>query len=211
VEDVRYPVGRPNLIATLDAVRRKVLIKQIAEAPKKLRAAVTGLTKKQLDTPYRKDGWTVRQVLHHVPDSHLNGYTRFKLTLTENVPTIKLYEEAGWASLTDTKISDPEWSLILIDVLHKRWNVLLKSMNEDDFCKTLIHPEKGTLNLNQMLCLYAWHGVHHVAHITGLRERMGWNESKKSKGRVKVSGKRKKKWHQITQKVLGQRNELQTR
>ena len=196
MEDLRYPVGRANLQVTLDAAQRKDLIRQISETPKQLRAAVTGLSKKQLDTSYRDGGWTIRQVLHHIPDSHLNAYVRFKLALTENIPTIKLYEETAWALLGDTKLANPEWSLTLMDVLHKRWVVLLNSMSENDFSRYLNHPEKGKLNLNQMLCMYAWHGNHHVAHITSLKERMGWNKAaakkrvpRKNSGRKK--GKRK--------------------
>jgi uncharacterized damage-inducible protein DinB len=173
-EDLRYPVGRLQEDGPLGEERRLELIEQIAETPERLRAAVHGLNHQQLDTPYRPGGWTVRQVIHHVPDSHLNAYVRFKLALTEETPTIKPYAEALWAALPDTGRTAPEVSLALLDALHKRWVILLRAMDDADFARTLQHPEKGRLTLDQMLALYAWHGRHHVAHITSLREREGW-------------------------------------
>ncbi len=173
-EDLRYPVGQLQAEGPLSEERRLELIEQIAETPERLRAAVHGLNHQQLDTPYRPGGWTVRQVLHHVPDSHLNAYVRFKLALTEDTPTIKPYAEALWAALPDTGRTVPEVSLTLLTALHQRWVILLRAMDAADFARTLQHPEKGLLTLDQMLGLYAWHGRHHVAHITSLREREGW-------------------------------------
>ena len=139
-----------------------------------MRAAVAGLTPEQLDTPYRPGGWTVRQVVHHVPDSHINSYVRFKLALTEEEPTIKPYDEARWAKLADTATTPVEVSLTLLDSLHSRWVPLLQSLTEADFARQFRHPELGMVRLDRNLALYAWHGKHHVAHITSLRERMGW-------------------------------------
>ena len=173
-EDLRYPVGRLQEEGPLGAARRLELIEQIAETPERLRAAIHGLDHRQLDTPYRPGGWTVRQVIHHVPDSHLNAYVRFKLALTEETPTIKPYAEALWAALPDTGRTAPEVSLTLLDALHKRWVILLRAMDDEGFARTLKHPELGLRTLDQMLALYAWHGRHHVAHVTSLREREGW-------------------------------------
>jgi hypothetical protein len=153
---------------------RREMIDQIEQAPARLRAAVEGLTAEQLDTPYRPEGWTVRQVAHHVPDSHLNAYIRFKLALTEEEPPVKTYEEALWAKLPDTASVPVEVSLVLLESLHRRWVAVLRSMSAGDFERTLRHPDFGVINLNQLLGMYSWHGRHHVAHVTGLRERMGW-------------------------------------
>jgi len=132
------------------------------------------LNEAQLDTPYRDGGWTVRQVVHHVPDSHMNAYMRFRLALTEHEPVIKPYDEAAWAELVDGKTAPPEISLALLDALHDRWVRLLRSMTDADFQKQFRHPELGVVPLEKNLALYAWHGKHHVAHITRLRERMQW-------------------------------------
>jgi len=132
------------------------------------------LNEAQLDTPYRDGGWTVRQVVHHVPDSHMNAYIRFRLALTEHEPVIKPYDEAAWAELVDAKSAPPEISLTLLDALHDRWVRLLRSMSDADFLKQFRHPELGVVPLEKNLALYAWHGKHHVAHITRLRERMQW-------------------------------------
>jgi hypothetical protein len=139
-----------------------------------LRAAVAGLNEEQLNTPYRDGGWTVRQVIHHVPESHMNAYIRFKLALTEDDPTIKPYNEAAWAETADVRDTPVEVSLALLDNLHNRWVVLLKSMSDADFSKQFRHPELGVVPLVKNLALYAWHGKHHVAHITSLRERKQW-------------------------------------
>lgn len=172
--DLRYPVGKMKMEARLTDEERRDLTDQIEQAPARLRAAVEGLTEEQLATPYRPEGWTVRQVAHHVPDSHMNAYIRFKLALTEEEPPIKTYEEALWAKLPDTALVPVEVSLVLLESVHRRWVAVLRSMSAADFERTLHHPDHGTINLNQLLCLYAWHGRHHVAHVTGLRERMGW-------------------------------------
>jgi hypothetical protein len=172
--DLRYPVGRLEMEPQLTDEARREMIDQIEQAPARLRAAVEGLTPEQLDTPYRPDGWTARQVAHHVPDSHMNGYVRFKLALTEDTPLIKTYEEAEWAKLPDTFSVPVEVSLVLLESVHQRWVPVLRSMSAADFERTLRHPDHGIINLNQLLCIYSWHGRHHVAHVTGLRERMGW-------------------------------------
>lgn len=173
--DLRYPIGRFTKPSLLSAAERAAAIEAIAQAPGALRAAVSGLTDAQLDTPYRPDGWTVRQVVHHVPDSHMNAYVRFKLGLTEETPTIKPYDEAKWAELDDSKSKLVEHSLALLDALHARWVFLLRRMQPSDFARKLNHPEwDAPLSLDVMLALYAWHGKHHVAHVTALRERMGW-------------------------------------
>jgi uncharacterized damage-inducible protein DinB len=159
---------------TDESIRRA--IDEISEAPGKLRAAVEGLSAEQLDTPYRPDGWTVRQVVHHVPDSHLNSYCRFKLALTEDEPAIKAYQEDRWAELADSRATPIEVSLALLESLHLRWVTLMKSLAPDEFNRTFRHPEIGVVTLAKNACLYAWHGRHHTAHITSLRDRMGWNK-----------------------------------
>ncbi len=172
--DPRYPIGPFQWEGKWDDEARQRAIEEIAEAPARLRAAVRGLSAEQLDTPYRAGGWTVRQVVHHLPDSHLNAYTRFKLALTEERPTIKPYDEQKWAELADTKKTPVETSLALLEALHQRWVVLLRSLTAADFARGFAHPERGPMTLDETLALYSWHGRHHVAHITSLRERMGW-------------------------------------
>lgn len=173
--DLRYPIGKfdrskgPNT-----AEERKQAIEAIAETPERLKQALTGLNGKQLDTPYREGGWNVRQVVHHLADSHLNAYVRYKLALTEDNPTIKPYKEAAWAELADSRVTPIDVSLALVDSLHARWVVLLRSLKPADWEKTVNHPEAGALTLDTMLSMYAWHGAHHVAHITNLRARNGW-------------------------------------
>jgi uncharacterized damage-inducible protein DinB len=172
--ELRYPVGKYQPAETLTEENRKQLLAQIEEAPKKLRAAVAGLSREQLSTPYRDGGWTVQQVVHHLADSHMNAYTRFKLALTEDEPTIKPYNETRWAELSDSKTTPVESSLTLMDALHERWLNLLRGMSPADFSRKMKHPERGAMSLDDTLGLYAWHGRHHVAHITGLRQRKGW-------------------------------------
>jgi hypothetical protein len=174
MDDPRYPVGRFAVDSSVTAEKRHAWIRQIAETPAALRAAVAGLSDRQLDTPYRPGGWTARQVLHHVPDSHLNAYCRFKLALTEHNPTIKPYDEAAWANVADTARTPPEVSLSLLDALHHRWVILLESLNARDFERPLFHPDNGAITLDWLLQLYAWHGRHHTAHITELRKQKGW-------------------------------------
>jgi uncharacterized damage-inducible protein DinB len=153
---------------------RAQLIAQIADAPARLRAAVADLSEEQLDTPYREGGWTVRQTVHHVADSHMNGYIRAKLALTEDEPAIKTYEEAEWAKLGDTPATPITTSLALLDALHERWATLFRALTPAQFARTFRHPDWGTVSLDKQLALYAWHSRHHTAHITSLRERMGW-------------------------------------
>lgn len=172
--DIRYPVGKFVPKSTLSDSERIALIQEIDETPAKLRAAVNNLSQEQIDTPYRQGGWTVRQVVHHLPDSHLNSYIRFKLAVTEDQPTIKPYKEQLWAELVDAKSSPIELSLTLLESLHHRWVIFLRSLGAADFAKTVNHPENGLMSLDRLLQLYAWHGRHHVAHITTLRERMSW-------------------------------------
>ena len=173
--DPRFPVGRFERPASLTPAGRNEAIDTIAHAPIAMRAAVRGLSDTQLDTPYRDGGWTVRQVVHHVPDSHLNAYCRFKLAMTEDVPTIKPYDEAKWAELPDGKSRLVEESLTLLEALHARWVFLLRRMQPADFARKLNHPEwEAPLSLDQMLALYSWHCRHHVAHITTLREKRKW-------------------------------------
>ena len=173
-QDLRYPVGKFHWKGELNETERAELIKQIAAVPAQLRQATKGLTAEQLDTSYRPEGWTVRQVVHHLPDSHLNSYVRFKLALTEAQPTIKTYDQEAWAKLADSKSTSVETSLALLEALHERWVNLLKSMSPADFARILNHPEMGPVTLDRLLALYAWHGRHHVGHITSLRDRMGW-------------------------------------
>ncbi len=173
--DERYPIGRPEIVEELTPERRAELIRELEEAPGRLRAAVAGLADAQLDTPYREGGWTVRQVVHHVPDSHLNSYMRFRLALTEEEPTIKPYSEKAWSELPDARSLPVEPSLSLLDGLHQRWVGLLRGMRPADFTRGFVHPEHGRrMSLDQALQIYAWHGKHHTAHVTRLRERNGW-------------------------------------
>ena len=174
--DLSYPVGKFVWPAELSFSDTQVLIAQIEAAPEKLRAAVAGLTDEQLDTPYRPGGWTVRQVVHHVFDSHVNSYIRMKLALTEDNPVIKPYDQDRWALLPDSK-EPVEVSLAMIDGMHRRWVVVLRSLTEQQMGLTFRHPELGPVRLDKNIALYAWHGRHHVGHITSLRDRMGWGNS----------------------------------
>ena len=173
--DLRYPIGKFRLDGDVTEERRAGWIADLAELPARMRAAVAGLTPEQLSTPYRPGGWTVRQVVHHVPDSHVNAYVRFKLALTEERPTIKPYDEGRWAELADTRDTPIEVSLAMLDALHARWVQLLRSLGAEDLRRSFVHPEHGkSLTLEWMLAQYSWHGRHHVAHITSLRQREGW-------------------------------------
>ena len=171
MDDPRYPVGRYSAPAEVSPEQRRVWIGQIAEAPAKLRAAVEGLTEAQLDTPYREGGWTVRQVVHHVPESHMNAYVRFKLTLTEDTPPLKPYEEQIWAELIDGKTGDPATSLGILDGVHHRLHRLLTSLAPSDFARTAHHPQHGQVTLDWLVQLYAWHGKHHIGHLKLAQER----------------------------------------
>ena len=172
--DLRYPIGKFERPENVSDDQRRQFIDQIAEAPVRLSAAVAGLTAEQLAMPYRPGGWMVGQLVHHIADSHMNAYVRFRLTLTEDEPTVKTYEEALWAELADAKTPLIEPSLALVENLHRRWTSLLRSLTPAEWARKFRHPELGALSLNENLALYAWHGRHHVAHITSLRERNGW-------------------------------------
>jgi uncharacterized damage-inducible protein DinB len=172
--DLQYPIGKFQWEGAITDKQREELIAQIEQAPAQLRQAVAGLTQEQVDTPYRPDGWTVRQVVHHLPDSHMNTYIRFRLALTEDEPTIKPYDQERWAVLEDARTAPTELSLSLLDSLHQRWVLLLRSLHPQDFARTFRHPDLGVVTLDKYLSLVAWHGRHHIAHITSLRERMGW-------------------------------------
>ena len=174
MNDLRYPIVKFRYDGAPNDEQKHALLEEIAHTPKKMRLAVQGLSESKLDTEYRPGGWSVRQVIHHVPDSHLNAYIRFKLALTEDDPTIKPYAEDRWAELADTKATPVEVSLTLLDSLHDRWVRLLRSLNEEEWKRTFRHPDLGPMTLEKTLALYAWHGKHHVAHITELRKRMSW-------------------------------------
>jgi uncharacterized damage-inducible protein DinB len=172
--DPRYPIGKYEMPAQITPELRAGAILEIASTPEKVRAALKGLNDAQLDTPYRDGGWTVRQVAHHLPDSHMNAYIRWRLALTENEPTIKPYEESAWAKLEDAAHAPVEVSLRLLEPLHERWVRLLHSVKPEQFARTFRHPDHGVRTLDWMLFLYAWHGQHHTAHITELRKQKGW-------------------------------------
>ncbi len=174
MNDPRYPIGKFTYDVPPDEAQRKKFIDDIEQAPAAMRAAVRGLSPQQIETPYRDGGWTVRQVVHHVPESHMNAYIRFKLALTEDEPTIKPYEEHLWAELADIPVTSLEASLTLLEALHVRFVILLRSLKAADWKRTFRHPQLGLMPLEKNLALYAWHGKHHVAHVTELRRRMGW-------------------------------------
>ena len=174
MSDPRYPIGRFKFEGPLTDAQRAEFLDDIEQTPEKLRASVHGLSPQQLDTPYREGGWTVRQVVHHVPDSHLNSYMRFKLALTEEEPTIKPYMEDRWAQLEEARTAPIDVSLNLLETLHRRWMLMLRALRPEDWKRSFRHPELGPVSLEKNLALYAWHGRHHVAHITSLRERMDW-------------------------------------
>lgn len=174
-EDLRYPIGLFQYQENINPDQLKEMIDRIRSTPERLAAAVEGMSEAQLDTPYRPGGWTVRQVIHHVPDSHLNSYIRFHWTLTEDTPLIKAYNEADWADMNYLKAVPIEVSLNLLKSVHARWTVLLDNLTPSDLERSYRHPEDGkTYSLQTAISLYAWHGDHHIAHITSLKERMGW-------------------------------------
>ena len=174
LSELQYPIGKFSYTGPLTEEQRKQSIDEIAEAPKKFRAAVSGLTPQQIETPYRDGGWSVRQVAHHVPESHMNAYLRFKWALTEDQPTIKSYKENEWAKTPDVAKTSVETSLALLDALHERWVILLRSLSAADYERKLNHPENGEMTLDKLLALYSWHGKHHTAHVSNLRKRSGW-------------------------------------
>ncbi|RUS47983.1 YfiT family bacillithiol transferase [Cohnella sp. AR92] len=174
MESLKYPIGKFQQEGAISTEQRERWIGDIERLPAELRAAVAGLTEEQLDTPYREGGWTLRQVVHHVADSHSNSFTRFKLALTEENPTIKPYEEGDWAKLADSKLP-VEVSLVWLEAMHTRWVTLLRSMTGAEYARTFFHPGSGeTVPLDRATGMYSWHGRHHTAHIASLRERMGW-------------------------------------
>ncbi|MGO9776709.1 MAG: YfiT family bacillithiol transferase [Terracidiphilus sp.] len=170
---LRYPIGRFSPTAASLPDIRAAHIQTLRLLPERLRAAVAGLSDAQLDTPYREGGWTVRQVVHHLADSHAMAYTRCKLALTADWPTINPYDEAAWAQLPDSQLPI-DVSLAMIEGLHAHWVALLESLSEEDFHKGFNHPEHGRVDLAKGLAMYDWHSRHHTAHITGLRARQGW-------------------------------------
>ena len=174
MNDIRYPIGKFQAREIITNDERTQCIQHIDDCPKKLHEAIRGFSEEQFNTPYREGGWMVKQVVHHLCDSHMNAYIRFKLALTENEPPIKTYEESLWAELFDGKNAPIETSLQLLESLHVRWLMLLKSLSPNDFAKTFRHPESGIINLDFLVQMYAWHSQHHVAHITSLKERMNW-------------------------------------
>jgi uncharacterized damage-inducible protein DinB len=172
--NLSYPIGGFETPASVSAAARDGYVSDIEAAPRKLREAVANLNARQLDTPYRPGGWTVRQVVHHLADSHLNAYARFRLALTEDAPAIRTYEEARWAELPDAKTGEVEMSLSLLDAIHARWLTCIRALPTEAFDRVYRHPEMGVVSLNQQLALYAWHGKHHVTQITSLAQRSGW-------------------------------------
>ena len=172
--DPKYPIGPFESRDSLSAEERRKSIDEIAATPRALREAVRGLDDQQLDTPYREGGWTLRQVVHHLPDSHLNAFIRLKFALTEDVPTIKPYDEAEWAKLPDVRETPIEVSLTLLESLHERWVRLMRALDEKSFAREFRHPEHGTVTIDWLVAMYAWHGRHHTGHITTLRNARGW-------------------------------------
>jgi uncharacterized damage-inducible protein DinB len=172
--DLRYPIGRRVPPTSFTAESRAAALKIITETPANLRRAVAGLTDAQLDTPYRPGGWTVRQLVHHVADSHMNAYIRTRLALTEDNPPIKPYDETKWAELPDAKTMPIDGSLAIIEALHARWVHLLTTLSVEQFNRTMFHPEHGKITIDSLVAIYAWHGPHHTAHVTELRKRSGF-------------------------------------
>jgi len=172
--DLRYPIGRPSLAGEVSAEALQAAIEDLAALPEELAKALEGLDDAQLDTPYREGGWTVRQLVHHIADSHLNAYVRVRLALTEDNPTVTDYDENAWAEMADAKAAPVEWSLSLLTGLHARWVAMLKGLGPDQWRRTFVHPASGTRALDKTTLIYGWHSRHHVAHIMGLRMRNGW-------------------------------------
>jgi len=172
--EIRYPVGEFRLDPEITPEKRQIWIEQMEQAPANLRAALFGLSEEQLDTRYREHGWTLRKVVHHLADAQLNGFTRFKLALTEERPAIKTYEEDLWSETADGREAPASLSVDLLAALHARWVILLRSLGEREFARTFRHPQRGELRIDDAIQLYAWHSIHHTAHITKLRERKGW-------------------------------------
>ena len=173
-DDIRYPVGPCEWSAEVSAEEKRQHLRDIAALPVKLREAVAGLAPQHLDIPYREGGWTIRQIVHHIPDSHMNSYVRFKLALTENQPTIKPYDEKLWAEMPEARTAPIDISLDMVDALHRRWSLMLDNMTDADFERSILHPEIGALKVKSMVAGYGWHCRHHVAQIVATRCRMGW-------------------------------------
>jgi hypothetical protein len=173
--DLQYPIGRFTLVTPIVDAMRRAAVEEIAALPERMRQAVAGLSDAQLDTPYRPGGWSVRQVVHHVPDSHVNAYIRLKLALTEDAPTIKPYDEKSWAELADARMP-VDVSLAMLDSIHARWVALCRNLKPADWARTFIHPEypEGPRTIDWLIQIYAWHSNHHLAHVTSLRHRQGW-------------------------------------
>ncbi len=178
MEDLQYPIGRFQWAGVSTTDERSNWIRIIASTPAALRNAVAGLQPQQLETPYRDGGWTVRQVVHHYADDHMNSYVRFKLALTEDAPLIKGVSESAWAELPDARSGPVEPSLQLLAALHERWVLAWESLEKTEWSRTFIHPVRGAVSLDHLAALYAWHGQHHVTQITRLRERQGWIAAK---------------------------------
>ena len=174
IDEIRFPVGDFVIDPAITAEKRKTWIQQIQDAPTKLRGALLGLSEDQINTRYREGGWTLKQVVHHLADAQMNGFIRFKLAMTEERPAIKTYEETLWAETSDGRDAPVEHSLQILDALHARWVIFLRSLPESGFARTFRHPQRGELTLDSALQLYAWHGVHHTAHVTEHRKRQGW-------------------------------------
>nr|WP_040712099.1 bacillithiol transferase BstA [Paenibacillus curdlanolyticus] len=175
MELLRFPIGRFSAPDTITSEQLKQWIAEIGKLPEQLRNAVRELEDSQLDTPYREGGWTLRQVVHHIADSHMNSYTRFKLAVTEDRPTIKPYAEELWAELSDGARAPIGLSLRLVEALHERWHYFLERLEPEQFDRAFVHPEHGrAMTLLEATAMYAWHGQHHVAHITSLKRRKGW-------------------------------------
>ena len=176
LESLRYPIGRFSRPTTIDKNQIDLYINTIAELPEKLTIVVRGLTHNQLDIPYRPDGWTVRQLIHHIADSHMNSFIRFKWTLTEDKPTIKTYDEKLWAEIPEARTAPVELSLNLLSTLHARWVLMLKNLTLEDRQRSFVHTESGReISLDTNIALYAWHSQHHLAHIVRLIQREGWD------------------------------------
>ena len=174
LDPLRYPIGRFQKQESLSPDQRASALRSLHQSPQKLHQAVNDLSTEQLDTPYREGGWTVRQLVHHLADSHMNAYVRMRLALTEDWPTVKPFNEAQWAKLADARLGPVESSVEILSALHARWVMLLTSLNEEDWKKGYVHPENGRQTIEQVLALYDWHGRHHLAHIAELRARMHW-------------------------------------
>ena len=172
--DPKYPIGKFSYAGPPTAEEKKKQLDEIEQTPARFRSALSGLSDDQLNTPYREGGWTLRQLAHHLPDSHMNAYVRCKLALTENEPTIKPYMENLWAELPEAKSAPIDISLSLLDSLHGRWMLMLRQCGDAEWQRTFRHPELGTMSLEKLVALYAWHGRHHTAHVTSLKEKMGW-------------------------------------